>query len=191
MLLLHRNYYCCCHIIVLMMIIRTSSRTLHPPLPPAAAAITHDARHESEHRERPSDEQILCDERRELQVGGGEPHMDVGCCCLADFDALDARGAQAPNQSLVRETEADDGGGGLLVLDLNRRPDARDVQELEVVEPFCILSKQSLALHPRDGVGFYGVQRQGGGVGEREDQGGKGFGREARRVHEEQGAEDN
>ena len=100
----------------------------------AAAAIAHHTRQESQHRESPSNDQVLRRERWELQVGGGEPPLPGGDVGLAYFDALDAHCEALPNQGFVWEAEADDCRSSLLILDLDRRTGARDVQELEVVE---------------------------------------------------------
>ena len=148
------------------------------PTPYATAAVAHHTQRKPQHSKRPPQNQVLRDERRELQIGGGQI-LQPRNVHLPNLQTLDPHQPQPTEQRPVCEAVAYDGRRSALVLDLYRRPDARDVQELEGVEPQmrgAALGKHLPALHPGNRVGLHRVQRNGRGVGGVEDEGGEGFG---------------
>ena len=76
-----------------------------------------------------------------------------------------------------------------LVLRLDRRQDARDVQELEAVEAAAV-GKEASAVHARDGVRLHRVQRERRRVCDVKDEGGERLDGERLGVPEEDGGEE-
>ena len=70
----------------------------------------------------------------------------------------------------MRKTESNNGGRGLFVFYFDGRSHARDVQDLEVVEPLVVLGEQTLALHTGNGIRLNRVQRHVCGVGDVQDE---------------------